>query len=387
MKKFNPIIGKSLIVVVFVYILLFLYTFFNFGNEFKDTFKSLKNLNFHEKYSKKLHHIREEPTLDLLFKKAEMKDLLFTKINDLENVKTTVLFQGDSWMQEIITKKYQNFTYLDILKKIAEEKKVNFINAGIASYSPSLMNLQLDVLEKDFEIFPNIIIGFINQDDIGDEICRYKKNKIYIDGVLNSVEPETDFMGKGWFNHSKNYTLSRIYLSNNSKITKTFQLINFKYKYSLSRSSKRIYRKYISRSELDKNKLKKCYWSEMEKYLLSPKKKDTEYFQNMIEEYLMKAKQKKHVKKIILVTFPTKKHFDKNSDEKSNYTFNASDAVDAAIEGKKNIIHINFSEILLKDKNFNYKNIWSEDNVHLEPVIYKNLFLQKILDELINYLN
>ena len=125
----------------------------------------------------------------------------------------------------------------------------------------------------------------------------------------------------------------------------------------------------------------------MEKYLLSPKKKDTEYFQNMIEEYLMKAKQKKHVKKIILVTFPTKKHFDKNSDEKSNYTFNASDAVDAAIEGKKNIIHINFSEILLKDKNFNYKNIWSEDNVHLEPVIYKNLFLQKILDELINYLN
>ena len=129
MKKFNPIIGKSLIVVVFVYILLFLYTFFNFGNEFKDTFKSLKNLNFHEKYSKKLHHIREEPTLDLLFKKAEMKDLLFTKINDLENVKTTVLFQGDSWMQEIITKKYQNFTYLDILKKIAEEKKVNFINA------------------------------------------------------------------------------------------------------------------------------------------------------------------------------------------------------------------------------------------------------------------
>ena len=65
------------------------------------------------------------------------------------------------------------------MQNFKSKKKVGFINAGIASYSPSLMNLQLDVLEQDFKIFPDVIIAYIDQTDIGDENCRYKNNKIY----------------------------------------------------------------------------------------------------------------------------------------------------------------------------------------------------------------
>ena len=43
------------------------------------------------------------------------------------------------------------------------------------------MNLQLDVLEQDFKIFPDVIIAYIDQTDIGDENCRYKNNKINSD--------------------------------------------------------------------------------------------------------------------------------------------------------------------------------------------------------------
>ena len=38
--------------ITLIYTVLFIYTFFNFANEFKFTFKSMENLNFHEKYSK-----------------------------------------------------------------------------------------------------------------------------------------------------------------------------------------------------------------------------------------------------------------------------------------------------------------------------------------------
>ena len=56
------------------------------------------------------------------------------------------------------------------------------------------MNLQLDVLEQDFKITPNIVIAYVDQSDIGDENCRYKNNKIYENGVLKSIQSESDLL-------------------------------------------------------------------------------------------------------------------------------------------------------------------------------------------------
>ena len=386
MKNSYLVIVSCLVSIFLLYTLVFIYTFFNFNNEFKYTFKSLENLNFHEKYSKKLHHIREELDLNTLFKRPKVEDLLFTTITNPEEKEVIVLFQGDSWMEQLTSPVDDNFISVELVQKFKSNKKIAFINGGTGSYSPSIMNLQLDVLEHDFKIFPNIIIAYIDQTDIGDENCRYKNNKVYKDGVLKSIQPEAHLMYRDLFNYSQIYGISKIFLKDNSKISKTFQLINFKFKYGITKSSIRFYRKYISNSKLNKSKLIKCYGGEIANYLINPNDADIKYFADSIREYLKKIEQKKHVKKVFLVTAPHKNHFDKDSDQKTSFKLNVSDVVNGVLKDKKNITHIDFSKILLNDKNFDYKNIWHIDNMHFNTNTHGKLFIQTILDELSKYL-
>ena len=386
MKNIHLVIASCLTSIILIYIVLFIYTFFNFDKNFGYTFKSSENLNFHQKYSKKLHHIRDEITLNLLFKKPKVEDLLFTTINNIEDKEVIILFQGDSWMEQLTSPVDDNFISVKLVQQFKSQKKVGFINAGTGSYSPSLMNLQLDVLEEDFKIFPNIVITYIDQTDVGDENCRYKNNKIYKNETLVSIQPEAQLMYRDIFNYSEIYGLSKIYLKDNLKISKTFQLINFKFKYNLKKNGIRFYRKYISNLESDKEKLKKCYGSEIQSYLMNPNDSDIKYFEDSIAEYIKKIERKKHIKKLIFVTAPHKKNFYKNSDQKSYYKLNVSDVVSSVIKNKKNITHINFSKILLNDKNFDHKNIWHVDNMHLNSNFHGKLFIKKILDELSKYL-
>jgi len=386
MKNIHLVIASCLTSIILIYIVLFIYTFFNFDKNFGYTFKSSENLNFHQKYSKKLHHIRDEITLNLLFKKPKVEDLLFTTINNIEDKEVIILFQGDSWMEQLTSPVDNNFISVKLVQQFKSQKKVGFINAGTGSYSPSLMNLQLDVLEEDFKIFPNIVITYIDQTDVGDENCRYKNNKIYKNETLVSIQPEAQLMYRDIFNYSEIYGLSKIYLKDNSKISKTFQLMNFKFKYNLKKNGIRFYRKYISNLESDKEKLKKCYGSAIQKYLIDPNDSDIKYFEDSITEYIKKIERKKHIKKLIFVTAPHKKNFYKNSDQKSYYKLNVSDVVSSVIKNKKNITHINFSKILLNDKNFDHKNIWHVDNMHLNSNFHGKLFIKKILDELSKYL-
>ena len=284
-------------------------------------------------------------------------------------------------MEQITFSLDNNFISAELVQKFKSNKKVAFINGGTGSYSPSIMNLQLDVLEHDFKIFPNIIIAYIDQTDIGDENCRYKNNKVYKDGVLKSIQPEAHLMYRDLFNYSQIYGISKIFLKDNSKFSKTFQLINFKFKYGITKSSIRFYRKYISNSKLNKSKLIKCYGGEIANYLINPNDADIKYFADSIREYLKKIDQKKHIKKVFLVTAPHKKHFDKTSS-----ILNVSDVVNSVLKDKKDITHIDFSKILLNDKNFDYKNIWHVDNMHFNTNTHGKLFIQKILDELSKYL-
>ena len=123
MKNSYLVIASCLMGIFLLYILLFIHTFFNFQNEFAYSFKSLENLDFHEKYSKKIHHIREEVALSLLFKKPKVEDLLFSTINELEGKKKIVLIQGDSWMEQLTSMSDQNFISLDLVKKFGDKKK------------------------------------------------------------------------------------------------------------------------------------------------------------------------------------------------------------------------------------------------------------------------
>ena len=46
------------------------------------------------------------------------------------------------------------------------------------------MKLQFEILKEDFNIHPDIVVAYIDQTDIGDEICRYK-NKRYFNSKMN----------------------------------------------------------------------------------------------------------------------------------------------------------------------------------------------------------
>ena len=85
MRNVNLVIFSTLLSIVLIYFALIIYTLFNFKNEFKHTFKLQENLNFHIKYSKKIHHIRDEAILKLLFKESKVEDLLFTTITQPKN--------------------------------------------------------------------------------------------------------------------------------------------------------------------------------------------------------------------------------------------------------------------------------------------------------------
>ena len=62
-------------------------------------------------------------------------------------------------MEQLTSPVDGNFTSVELVKNFKSKKKVGFLNAGTGSYSPSIMSLQLDVLEKDFKIFPNTLSG------------------------------------------------------------------------------------------------------------------------------------------------------------------------------------------------------------------------------------
>ena len=122
MKNIHLVIASCLISIILIYTVLFIYTFFNFDKEFEYTFKTSENLNFQQKYSKKIHHIREEYALDLLFKKPEVTDLLFTTINNTEDKEIIVLFQGDSWMEQLTSPVYNNFISVKLVQHFKNKK-------------------------------------------------------------------------------------------------------------------------------------------------------------------------------------------------------------------------------------------------------------------------
>ncbi len=378
MKNFILAIFSSALAFLFLYLLLFIYTFNNLEDEFKYVFKSKENLEFHKKYSKKLHHIRDESALKEILVKPKKENLLFDEITKLKNNNLLVLFQGDSWMEQIT----RTPSSIELIKDFKSQKNITFINAGTTSYAPSLMSLQIKILEEDFAIFPEIVIAYIDQTDFGDELCRYKKNKIYKNGNLIAVKPEDHTMHNSVYNYSKIYSISNIHLSDNSKIVKTYQLINFKFYYLINKSSSNIYRKYISRKKTDKEILIKCYYDQIEKYLINPKKNEINYFEKSLDEYVNKLEKNKHIEKIFLVTFPHRKHFitDKNGDE--IYKYNVAQAVNNILRDKKKTTHINFSEKYLDKKNFEYSNIWSQDLIHLDSKNHSDLFIKNILNEL-----
>ncbi len=367
------------------YIVFFVYFFFNLEKEFKYNFQNLNNLNFYKKYLGKVNHLRFEPIKKNNINKEYQ---LFNKITNSEN-KKTILFQGDSWFEQINypaivhesgyvnviknPKRDQLISLLNI-ERWASQNNFGAINAGIASYSPSLMNIQYNILEDDFNIKPEILVIYIDQTDIGDEFCRYKNlREIDPKGNLSKVGFENYPIHKGPFNLHEILVFSEIDLTNKSKIIKNQKYINYKFKKSLNRI-KKMYQKKIKKNY----PFRKCGWRHMESYLISPDNKAINHFKYVLQEYFKSVTEKKYLKKIFVVTHPHKLHL-----SPVKYNVDVSDIVKTVVLNYPKIEHINFSELVKENPNL-YKNInevWQKDQIHLNITAH-GLFLEEILNRI-----
>tara|TARA_Y100000590_G_scaffold416219_1_gene514781 strand:+ start:360 stop:1538 length:1179 start_codon:yes stop_codon:yes gene_type:complete len=388
-KNLITIVISSIIGLFLVYLFGILYFYTNLNNN--DTnqqyqFKDIESLNFHKKYSAQLHHLKGVVG-DADKKNLKPENYLFSVVNPFNKNKNKILIQGDSYVETLT---YYSEQY-NLLKKFSLENNVGLINGGIASYSPSLMSLQLDILEKDFGIYPNIVVAYFDQSDVGDELCRYKEKRIFNkNGNLIKIKEET-YSGN-IFNFTKIYKHSEIILSESSNIHKAVKLINFnisyrflKQKHKLSDTFKRA-KKYGWKNR----RSPKCYWPDIEKPLIENKKNEIDYFKDRVTDYLSKLSEKKHIQKIFVVTFPHRANLFpvKNKlDQKIYYNVSVKKIVDDISKDFNNFSHINFEKETKGKEEYLYNNAYIDHDPHLKKEFHYNLFAKTILNNLKKYLD
>ena len=227
-----------------IYIFIFIYIYFNLDSFVKYNFLNNKNIiSFYEENSKIVHHLRHPRYVNTETKNP--KEFIFSHISKNES-KELILFQGDSWFEQIYV--YKNTTpYL----KSRFKNDFNVINAGTSSYSPSLMSAQFDLLTNKYNLKPTYLIVYIDQTDLGDENCRYKNlkkldsnNKII--GVPFEEYPYYGGLGIDLFlKHSK------IIANNQSNFFKTQAFINYKITKSFYKIKKNYEKKIKKKSFLE----------------------------------------------------------------------------------------------------------------------------------------
>ena len=314
--------------------------------------KNKEHLSFYKKYTNELHHLRD------IYGVKEIENpnnFLFNFINKFNKNKKTILLQGDSRTQAFNAK---------IVKTLIKNNynKYNFINGGTTSFSPSLMSVQFDILKRDFNIKPNIIIALIDPTDIGDENCRYKKNTIIKNNKILKVEKEKI--------PSKIYYLENIILLSEIYNDDSF----FKSKYL---------KKLIQQYKKANNKKTNCLYNDIQKYLIKPNTEGTEYFKKVLKIYLKNISNHKSVEKIILVSYPHIQHLDKNA-YNVKYETSISNIIDSLDYSNKKITHLDtYKNNIFENYNKNYFKIFIEGDHASHLTIYGNkIFSSYIFDNI-----
>ena len=388
-EKLLLILISTFIGFILGYSAFFLFYYKQFDEKIKNTLVPKEKYEIILKYLDKVNHIRPEY--------VDASELVYSVINPYSS-KDNILMQGDSWFHQINFPTRDNAkSYLDVniieptrndLKSLnfisnwAKKRDIGVINAGTVSYSPSLMSVQIEVLERDFNILPNVLVSYIDQTDFGDEICRYSKNKIYENNKLSRVSA-TKGLDKSAFNYSRVLKLSEINFNYDSKFLKVLNSINFEIFWEL----KKFY--LINSSKLKnifkKKEVEKCTLKQIFSYLKNPTKAEINYFKTSVLEYLDRAKSKTHIEQIYLVTFPHLDQLKQLFKENDSRLINISGIIDEVVEESnidslKKIKHINFTKIIYENKvMFNY-NDYLFDKFILNRLRIKNLF-QKFFNE------
>ena len=375
-KNFLTLIFSIFLSIFVLYFYLFTKTYLVDHAKNPNLFQSIKTLEFYKKYINTIHHLRETDG------KWEIDNnpanYLFSTINEFSSDRKNILIQGDSWIAQL---NEIDESYIAI-NKFAKKNSFGLINAGIASYSPSLMQLQYEVLEKDFNIKPSIVVAYIDQTDIGDEICRYKNKRVYDkNNILVAVKKENHSRAAN--DYTKIINISDIILHNQSKLKRTFKLTNFFISYGFFRAIEKF--KSIKEYGWKNRDISKCRFNQIMKYMIKSDINEISYFENRLKDYINFLSGKKYIKNIILVSFPHKGHifgYKNLENENSYYTFNVSDVIENLIKNNEKIYHLNFSQLVF-DREINLKKDFFKEHdpaSNLKDKYHFNIFAKKIIN-------
>ena len=346
-----------------VYFLVFTWVAVLEKYKHKNNFTNLENLYFHEEYSNQIHHLRgnnwPHEKQNILWNK---EDYLFSTISEFKTDKDNYLIQGDSWAEYMV---FKDQIY-ESLKDEVSRLNIGLINSGTSSYSPSPMKVQYKILEEEYSVKPDYIISIIDQTDIGDELCRYKHNIVENnDGSVKSIKRE--FNTGAVMDASKHYNFSRIQLEKKKFIN--FHITNYYIYKTYHEMKTRVLN--IKKFGFKDGGNYKCEFQQIQKYLININNQEKEYFKKRTQEYLDYLVAKKYLKKIFIVTFPHKNHFERN------YKINVSNIINELNLSSK-IIHIDFNEII-KNNQFEKENIYelNDPASHLNEEAHV-LYIKKI---------
>lgn len=311
-------------------------------------------IEFHNHYYKELHHLGRLNEADV----ENPSSLMFDEIGDGPSC---IIIQGDSWAEQYKINKSKEYLS-NYLKKKNQHR---FILAGTGSYSPSIMTSQLFLLRNDFGHNPEYLIAVIDQTDIGDEICRYKKLRSREKGRV-IVKPED---GNSIEYNSGFYIMDnfRMFFSENYSIVKVFNYLKNDYKQKKNR------KKYKLRCT--------------KKQILGPLKNglndsQKEYIISVLNDYFNEAFSYPDLKKLIIITHPHRGHLS------GEYILNITDLIH---EAKLKSNHNNNIKIVSFLKSFKDSSFDDLDNIFIDNDAYSHLnnnyFLNNILPKVIAEIN
>lgn len=380
MKKNLFLIFISVFVTLLsIYISIFIKTSIEKNHQSEYLFKSYQSLGFHKKYSNILNHLRSS-NLNWDFD-GNHQNFLYSIIGDFDQSKKNVLLQGDSWIEQI---NLENKSLKNIIE-FSKNNNFGIINAGITSFSPTLMKLQYEILKKDFNIQPDIVVAYIDQTDIGDEICRYK-DKRYFNSKNKLIGVNSEKFSRSIYDYSKIYRLSEINLRKQKKFIKNINFTNFYIEWKIKRAFVKIGN--ILSSGFKNKEEKRCYFGEIQKYLKNNlNNSDKQYFENRLSDYLETILNDTKVEKILIVTFPHRNNLF-HEDHEEHYKVNVSNLVDNQLKkmNSSKIKHINFYQLLKDNPKFSFK-IYREGDPasHLNEAPHNEIFTNEILKKLKNF--
>ena len=365
---------------LFIFIfLLYLFSFLYFkkfvGFQNLELVKYNDQLIFIEKYTKRLHHLRHYLDKHIDIDKPETILFSQSEFNNNNN-EYEVLFLGDSWVEQLVA---YNLSSREI-KNYFKKKRTNYFNAGITSYSPSVMLIQYQILKQDFNLKPKIVVVYIDQTDFGDEICRYKNNKIFKNNKLYAI--------KDFFIMPRIINFSKINNKYDNLFLKELDFFNYylRERFFLALNKfKKIFNK-------NKN-LYGCGINKILSYLIEPTKKDLNYFNNSISELLNFIKTDNFVEKILIVTFPHRNHINNVTNLKNLEDFNidVGNIVNNYLsENQSDIIyHLNFSDLIKKEKVVLDDNdfIPNDFGSHLIEDAHHSIFVSEIIKKIDSFIN